>query len=121
MSSMCDDCSSAIPEIMVEVIGIESAIEMQDFILVCVVSVAGRLGSNITYSWSRGDSMESLNETNMMYAFTPTTEDDDVAYYCTATVTSGLLLEPITVMGSSTISVLGKFWFIIYLSHRLVY
>ena len=101
--------SLAIPDITLEVLGNES-ITMRDFSLVCVVSVAERLESSITYSWSRGDSMESLNETSMEYTFTPTTEDDGVAYYCTATVNSGLLLEPITVMGSSNFSVLGGFY-----------
>jgi hypothetical protein len=101
--------TEAIPEITVKVLGNES-IAMQDFSLMCVVSVAERLGSSITYSWSRGDSMESLNETSMEYTFTPTTKDDGVAYYCNATVNSGLLLEPITVMGSSNISVLGGFY-----------
>ena len=101
--------SSAIPEITLKVLGNES-IALRDFSLMCDVTVAETLVSSITYSWSRGDSMESLNETSMEYTFTPTTEDDGVAYYCTATVNSGLLLEPITVMGSSNISVLGEFY-----------
>jgi len=75
--------------------------------LKCGVSGAERLGGNITYVWTRGNtSLEG--ETNRTYTFTPTAEDNGVVYHCAATVASNLLVAPITSNGFKTISVLGE-------------
>ena len=85
----------------------DGAIAGESFTLECGVSGAERLEGNITYVWTR-ENTSLEGETNRIYTFTPTAGDHGVVYHCAATVTSNLLVAPITSNGSKTISVLGE-------------
>jgi len=85
----------------------DGAIAGQSFTLECGVSGAERLGGNITYVWTRGNtSLEG--ETNRTYTFTPTAGDNGVMYFCAATVNSSSLRILRTDNGFVSISVLGE-------------
>ena len=97
-------------DVSVKVLTAEVAIAGLNHTLECAVSGVESLSSsnsNITYLWGRSDGLLEL-ETDLVYEFIPTAEDNGEIYDCTATIDSPILSSPISASGIAVIYVLGN-------------